>query len=59
MAALSNDLSEDDEIEIPEVKTDSETGKVEKEDSLTGNFRLITLIFIAIILIALIVSLFI
>jgi ethanolamine utilization cobalamin adenosyltransferase len=59
MAALSNDLSEDDEIEIPELKTDSETGKVEKEDSLTGNFRLITLIFIAIILIALIVSLFI
>ncbi|MCM1139156.1 MAG: hypothetical protein NC453_11360 [Muribaculum sp.] len=59
MAALSNDSSEDDEIEIPETTTDSTTDKGEKGNADGGNFRLITLIFIAIILTALIVSLFI
>lgn len=59
MAALSNDSSEDDEIEVPEATTDSAKDKQEKGNADGGNFRLMTLIFIAILLIALIVSLFI
>lgn len=59
MAALSNESSEDDEIEIPETTTGSPEDKDEKGSASGGNFRLMTLIFIAIILTALIVSLFI
>lgn len=58
MAALSNDSSEDDEIEIPEAKKEPMPEKNEKGNAGSGNFRLMTLIFIAILLIALIVSLF-
>ena len=58
MAALSNDSSEDDEIEIPEAKTDSATEKNKQENFKIGTFRILTFVFIAIILIILLISLF-
>lgn len=58
MAAISNESSEDDEIEIPEAKRDSVTEKNEQENSKSGTFRIMTFVFIAIILIALLISLF-
>lgn len=57
LAAISNDTTPDDEIEIQETKTDSETKKDEKDNNQSRNLRRITFIFLAIILIILIVSL--
>lgn len=59
MAALSNNSSDDDEIEIPEAMTDSVIDTLDKGNASGCNFRLMTFIFIAILLMALIVSLFI
>lgn len=59
MAALSNDSSDDDEIEIPEATTDSVIDAPDKVNASGCNFRLMTFIFIAILMMALIVSLFI
>jgi hypothetical protein len=59
LAACSNGPTPDDEIEITESKTDSGIKKNGKGNAQSDNLRLITFIFIVILLIALIVSIFI